>query len=235
MKTKRLLTVCLLLLTAISALFLSCGKEENPVGEKKNEYPEKNELDTRYAKDWDKPEYRVARTALTSDYLSMEEKEVYYYLNLARLNPPLFAATYATGYEGDNGFVHGYEWDERKQSLIEEMENMTALNLIYPDDEMYGLARCFAYEGGQIGLVGHDRSQTPCASGYSAECCQYGGTKNGLSIVMWLMIDAGENNADLGHRRIMLSGEYDKMGVSIQPHKTYKFNAVLNFKRKGNS
>ena len=76
------------------------------------------------------------------------------------------------------------------------------------------------------------RSQTSCGDrGRSAECCQYGGGKNGLSIVMSFLIDAGEGNAALGHRRICLNNSYKKMGVSIEDHTRYQFNAVLNLGR----
>jgi hypothetical protein len=191
-------------------------------------------LDARYAAQWDKPEYRAACTADEEDYLSVEEKEVYKYLNFVRINPLLFAQTYATGYDGDNGWSKGYAWDERKASLIDELLEMEPLPLVYPDSELYELASCFAYRGGQLGIVGHDRSSTGCSTGYHAECCHYGGAKNGLSIVMALLIDAGENNAALGHRRILLDGDYVKLGVSIQPHVSYKINAVLDFRENRN-
>jgi hypothetical protein len=190
----------------------------------------KEMLDKEYASEWNKPEYEQAHTAKNETYLTKEEKEVFYYLNLVRLNPSLFAETYATTYKN-----YGYDWDERKASLLEELSAMEPLGLIYPDTEMYELARCFAYEGGKLGITGHDRSQTTCTQGYNAECCRYDSdtrAKNGLFIIMELLIDAGEDNAALGHRRILLSNSYGGMGVSIQPHKSYDFNAVLDFKRK---
>jgi hypothetical protein len=190
----------------------------------------KDELDAGYASQWDRPEYRAAKSADSENYLTREEKDVFYYLNLSRINPPLFARTYAAGYDGDKGWLKGYAWDERKASLIAELSEMEPLAIIEPDRELYEMALCFAYEGGRLGLGGHDRSQTGCSGGYNAECCHYGGAQNGLSIVMSLLIDAGENNSALGHRRICL-GNYAKMGVAIQPHKDYKFNAVLDFKR----
>jgi hypothetical protein len=213
-------------LTLFELLFLllvtSCKKDDD--------LSVKDELDARYASQWDKPEYSAAKSAANESYLTQEEKDVFYYLNLSRINPPLFAQTYVTGYDGDNGWTKGYAWDERKASLIVELSELEPLAIIEPDSDLYDMAYCFAYEGGRLGVSGHDRSPTSCSGGYNAECCQYGGAKNGLSIVMSLLIDDGENNGELGHRRICL-GNYAKMGVAIQPHKTYKFNAVLDFKR----
>jgi hypothetical protein len=205
-------------------LIISCIKDGD------EDISVKDGLDARYASQWDKPEYRAAKSADNETYLTQEEKDVFYYLNLSRINPPLFAQTYATGYDGDKGWSKGYAWDERKASLIVELSKMDPLAIIEPDKDLYEMALCFAYEGGQLGISGHDRSQTGCSGGYHAECCHYGGTQNGLSVVMSLLIDAGEGNSALGHRRICL-GDYTKMGVAVQPHKTYKFNVVLDFKR----
>lgn len=189
----------------------------------------KEKLDELYLSSWDKPEYRIANTASGETYLSPEEKEVFYYLNLARIDPPLFAQTYASGYNGDPGWVNGYAFEQRKRSLINTLNKMEPLKPLHPDELLYQEAYCFASKGGKLGLQGHNRKKTGCSQNYNAECCQYGGARNGLSIVMALLIDAGENNGGLEHRKICLSPEYTKMGVSIEPHKTMKFNAILDF------
>ena len=45
-------------------------------------------------KQWDNPKYRMAHTARSEDYLKREEKMIYYYLNLVRMNPELFLNTF---------------------------------------------------------------------------------------------------------------------------------------------
>ena len=45
-------------------------------------------------KQWDNPKYRLANTAASEDYLKYEEKMIYYYLNLVRMNPELFLNTF---------------------------------------------------------------------------------------------------------------------------------------------
>ncbi|MDR1169721.1 MAG: hypothetical protein LBK97_02675 [Prevotellaceae bacterium] len=206
-------------------LMLSCQHEtEENI---KKEIPTKENLDAKYYSYW--KDYQIANTAKDVSYLTIEEKEIFYYLNLVRINPPLFAQTYAFGYNGDNGWSKGYAWEERKESLIDELLFMEPVSIIYPDDNLYEMAHCFAYEAGLLGITGHDRSQTSCNKGYNAECCQYGGAPNGLSIIMSLLIDAGENNAALLHRRILLENRSMVMGASIQPHKNYRTNAVLDF------
>lgn len=210
---------------AVFMMICACSKTNDESSS--SDSSSKSDLDSRYKSQW--AAYTSARSADNENYLTNEEKEVFYYLNLMRINPPLFARTYATGYDGDEGWIKGYAWDERKESLIAELSTMEALPLLYPDVQLYELAHCFADEGGKLGITGHDRSKTSCDTGYKAECCHYGGARNGLSVVMSLLIDAGENNGALGHRRICFSGNYVKLGVSIQPHTKYEFNAVLDF------
>ncbi|HKL38267.1 MAG TPA: hypothetical protein VJ876_05175 [Bacteroidales bacterium] len=44
--------------------------------------------------EWNNPVYRLANTAAEKNYLKKEEKMIYYYLNLARMNPALFRETF---------------------------------------------------------------------------------------------------------------------------------------------
>ena len=43
---------------------------------------------------WDNPVYRLANSAKKAAYLTSEEKMIYYYLNLVRMNPQLFLKTF---------------------------------------------------------------------------------------------------------------------------------------------
>ena len=147
-------------------------------------------------------------------------------MNLARLNPSFFAETYVVPYNGVQGKKKPYAFDERKESLIKTLKGMDPLDLLYPDSTIFEHARCFAIEAGLKGVVGHDRDSVNCGSLFQ-ECCTYSLT-NPLDIVLGLLIDPGEKNEDLGHRKTCL-GKFGLMGVSIQPHKDKKVNAVLNF------
>ena len=68
-------------------------------------------------------------------------------------------------------------------------------------------------------------SQTKKKWHFNGECCDYG-HNNALDIIMSLLIDEGISS--LGHRNICLSS-YSKIGVAIQPHKLYGYNAVMDF------
>lgn len=187
------------------------------------------DLDKQFESQWSLQERNRANTAINETYLSKVEKEVYYYLNLFRINPPLFGKTYASAYDGSIGYSKGYAFDERKESLLLELSQLESLPLLRPDELLFESADCFATEGGKQGIVGHDRSTTGCMKLNVAECCHYGGCFSGYEIVMAFLVDAGEGNAALGHRRILLNSRYNMLGVAIRDHATYKKNVVLDF------
>ena len=76
-----LLAVLLMILSG----FLPISAESQDYGSpsRQADYPE-----------WNEPAYLAANSAQNEDYLTDKEKKVYYYLNLVRMNPKLFADTY---------------------------------------------------------------------------------------------------------------------------------------------
>ena len=173
-----------------------------------------------------KKEKKMANTASEISYLKKEEKQVFYYLNLIRINPKLFAQTFLLENKDQIDCLSYYE------SLYEQLMNMNSLNPIYFDEEFYLYAKCHAIQSGKLDYVGHNRKNgsgcDPIISNHSwGECCYYG-ENNPLAIVLDLLVDC--NYSDLGHRKIMLSAKFKSMGVFIAPHKSYNYNTVLNFK-----
>jgi uncharacterized protein YkwD len=63
--------------------------------------------------------------------------------------------------------------------------------------------------------------------GKLTECCDYG-NDNAVDILLNLLVDDGIPG--VGHRLICLSNSYTKIGISIQPHKVYEVNTVMDFK-----
>ena len=172
-----------------------------------------------------KKEKKMANTASEISYLKKEEKQVFYYLNLIRINPKLFAQTFLLENKDQIDCLSYYK------SLHEQLMNMTPLKPIYFDEEFYLYAKCHAVQSGKLDYVGHNRKDgsgcDPIISKHSwGECCYYG-ENNPLAIVLDLLVDC--NYSDLGHRRIMLSAKFKSMGVFIAPHKSYNYNTVLNF------
>jgi uncharacterized protein YkwD len=165
--------------------------------------------------EWNDPRYQAADAARDADYLTSEEKKVFFYLNQARMNPPLFAATYLDYLKSSTDY---YE-----RSLCQELQQMKPLPVLEPDRRLFESANCHATDSGERGYIGHDRAK--CQGYFMGECCHYGNS-DALDIVVKLLID--RNVPSLGHRRICL-GNYTRMGVSIRPHTTFGKNAVLDF------
>ena len=58
------------------------------------------------------------------------------------------------------------------------------------------------------------------------ENCSYG-YEQAIDIVLTLMIDEGIK--DVGHRKNILSEDFNAVGVAIRPHKNYRINCVIDF------
>jgi len=164
---------------------------------------------------WSDPKYDEANSAKNEDYLTEDEKKVYYYLNLVRMNPKLFADTYLGHLRNSS--------NQYESSLYSELQKLDPLPVLKPNRKLYESAKCHAIESGESGYLGHTRKK--CTKYFMGECCQYGIT-NPLNIIISLLIDEGIPS--LGHRKICLS-PYTELGVSIQPHKSYRVNTVMDF------
>jgi hypothetical protein len=167
---------------------------------------------------WADVKYQAANTAANTTYLTQEDRDVVYYLNLARMYPSRFADIYLKDDKG-NPPTGGNEL-----SLYKDLKKLKPLKPLQPNEQLTITAKCWANEAGHSGVIGHDRSI--CKKNYSAECCHYG-SSGGLEVVLSLLIDEGVE--DLGHRYICL-GDYSLVGVSTRPHKSWGTNTVLDFK-----
>jgi uncharacterized protein YkwD len=174
-----------------------------------------------FSDEWNDPKYAVCNTAASADYMTASEKKVIHVLNLVRMNPKLFASTVISSdyYYKDNSYFN---------SLLSTLEKMEYLPLLGPDNKCFTSAHCHAASVGKVGYTGHNRITVACrkAQFFQGECCQYGYT-DPVDIIVNLLVDEGVPS--LGHRNICL-GSYNALGVSIQPHKTYTVNTVMDFR-----
>jgi uncharacterized protein YkwD len=167
-----------------------------------------------------------ANTAKSITQLSSEEKNVIKLINLARMYPKQFAKNYVAKYdEKKTGFAYDASYTKDKNSLISELNAMKPLKPLVFDSEMFELAKCWCVESGKSGAIGHNRKT--CKSGYNGECCSYG-FSGALDIVMQLMIDNGVPG--YGHRKIIFTPYYTKIGIKNGSHKVYSFCSVIDFK-----
>jgi uncharacterized protein YkwD len=180
-----------------------------------------------YSPEWNKPVYSKCNTSAKAVYMTEKEIRVIYILNLARTYPKLFVKTVLAKYPAESGNDDLVNDQYYYQSLINTMLTMNEAPLLNADEKCFTSAACHAKSAGKKGYTGHNRIDADCEAKkyYSAECCDYG-NDTPLEIVLSLLID--KDVPSLGHRRALL-GTYSKVGVSIQPHKTYRNNAVIDF------
>ena len=158
--------------------------------------------------------------------MSEKERTVIYVLNLVRAYPALFAKTVVAQYPALSG-KNELSKNSYYLSLLTTLQALNALPLLTDNEKCYQSAYCHAVQSGKTGYVGHNRQTAECEKKkyFFGECCDYG-NDNPVEIVVTLLID--KDIASLGHRKILL-GKYTSAGVSIQAHKTYRFNTVLDF------
>jgi hypothetical protein len=180
-----------------------------------------------YSEQWNAATYNSCNTAAKASYLTAEEKELIWILNMARANPEQFAMTVVKPYSER----HGIDMDSKQyyKTLMKQMLSIAPLSILQPDKTAFISAECHAVSGGKSGYVGHSRQSAQCkkVQKYNGECCSYG-VHEPVGIIVTLLVD--EDVPSLGHRMICL-GDYTKVATAIRPHKGYDINAVLDFLR----
>ena len=172
----------------------------------------------------------ACNTGKNTPYLSDEEKQVLMYLNIARAHPKEFLAYYLPGAAKTLNEDKVPEY----KSLVKELKSMKSVSMLDPDEGLTRVAKEHAEDMGTNGKMGHKSSKGKSyeerLKAYKgkaiAENCDYG-YSDPVLIVTHLLIDSKEGS--LGHRKNILNAAYNSAGISIQPHKIYKFNCVMDF------
>lgn len=171
-------------------------------------------------------------TGKNSFYLSEVEQEIIYYINLVRLNPAVFETSILSPYLD----THPEYSRKYSKSLIKALKKETRKPLLTPTKDLYDFAKNHAFTTGKKGKVGHksirgknfEKRSKKLLNTYTilGENIHYG-ANNALEIVIDLLVDDGIK--DLGHRENFLFTDFKYCSVSIQPHKKYKYNCVIDF------
>lgn len=180
---------------------------------------------------WDAATLEKANSAKDAAGYTDEEKKVVYYMNLVRLNPELFLKTYYQKYIDSTKTKETTFTRSLKNDLTVKYKPMGILTV---KDDLSEEAKTHAEDTGKKGNLGHFTSDgksyefrmKKIKETYKtyAENCDYG-NKDGLSIVMHLLIDEG--NGSIDHRKNILEKKYEFTGTSIQAHKKEKWTCVI--------
>lgn len=199
------------------------------------------------AQKWTDAEFRKANTAANTSYLNNEEKNIVMYMNLIRLDGEKFYYTFLEDYINNyNAKVRKYRnYNELRitrnnsyyTSLLKHLRGVKNLQLFYPDDKLTSLSRSHAQDLNRNNLDTHESSN---GDKFSKRLSRYFANKamsenidfgysNSLDIVCHLLLDCGVPS--LGHRFNLLDQKYklNTVGVSIQPHPSYTWCAVIDF------
>jgi len=196
---------------------------------------------------WTQEELDNANTAKNAPYLSEEEKEIVFYMNIARTDGKRFFDTYF------QDFVNAYNIDMQQYSnyndlkvnrkdkyyrgLEQDLDVIRGLPLFSPDETLTFVAQQHAKDLSKHNIAGHNSSDGRTVkdriSKYyprraMAENLAFGFSK-GLANVCMLLLD--KNVPDLGHRKTILGTGYNlsRVGVNIRQHPGYKYCAVIDF------
>lgn len=200
-----------------------------------------------YAQNWTDAEFKKANTAANANYLTSEEKNVILYMNLVRLDGEKFYYTFLEDYINNyNSKVRQYRnYNELKiarnnsyyLSLLKHVKGVKNLPMFYPDEKLTSLSRSHAIDLNRNNLESHDSSNGDKFSKRLAkdfpnktmsENIDFG-FSNSLDIVCHLLLDCGVPT--LGHRFNLLDqkNKLNTVGVSIQPHPSYSWCAVIDY------
>jgi uncharacterized protein YkwD len=196
---------------------------------------------------WTKEDLRAANTAGDAKYLSGEEKDMVIYMNLARMDGERFFRTYFQDYmEKHNRQMLKYsnynelkisKTDKYYKSLEADLKKVKGLSAFWPDEAMSWVALQHAKDMNKNNYATHNSLdgrtvRDRIGKMYPQKACGENlafGYSTGLANICMLLLDRGVS--DLGHRRMILNEDYkfNYIGVSIMPHKGYKYCSVTDF------
>ena len=183
---------------------------------------------------WDQEVINELNSSAHTDYLNEEEAKVILFMNMARHDGPLFAETFLQSYIQENQM----ERTKFVKSLIRDLKKTPQLHPLLPERDLTAVAQGHANKTGASGRTGHQdfkkRFEPLMGNPYMhvGENCSYG-YETAIDIVMSLLIDEGVS--DMGHRKNILSDQFNSAGVAIRPHKNYRVNCVIDFGRQNRS
>ena len=181
---------------------------------------------------WPDSTLSMANSASHVYFLSETEKESIFYMNLLRINPPLFVETHLNDYIKSKDVKK----DRLVKDLIKELENTGKMNPLMPNKELTDFARAHPKDMGESGRTGHNSSDgkpfrdriSDLEHHFTAinENCNYG-NDNAVDALIDLLID--RNVPNFGHRKNILDPEMTLIGVALEPHKRWRHNYVQDF------
>jgi len=183
--------------------------------------------------------------ARNESYYTTQEKDLFMLMNLFRQNPRYFGSNLDRFCEEfciqERNFAKNASYDgvSYYASLKKDLLSMKPQPLLSPDISLFKSAQDHATDCGQNNFTGHVSSKGKSPQEriekyskvytYFGECCDYS-FEYAPNILLHLLVD--DKVPSKGHRYAILNSHdrvYLFAGISIKPHKSYDFNAVIDF------
>lgn len=165
-------------------------------------------------------------------FMNSDEQKLVFYMNLLRLDPQLFMDEIVKPYVAFNELnVNNYV-----KSLYKDLSKAPPTSPFFMREDLYKMAESHLEDIGKKGLTGHVGSNgktfakraAPMLEKYETVSENVGlGFYSPLDNLIGLLIDDGVK--DLGHRKAILSPNYNCVGVAIGKHKEFVYGCVMDF------
>jgi hypothetical protein len=173
-----------------------------------------------------------AGSSLENGFMTPEEQKVVFYMNLVRLEPQTFSKHIVKPY------IAFYELNSNHyvKTLYSDLKKAKSTNVFAMKQDLFDVAKKHLDDIGKNGIGGHTGSKrntfekrvAHLLSTYNGVSENIGlGFNSPLDNVMGLLIDDGVKS--LGHRKAILSKDYNCVGVAIGFHKEYDTGCVMDF------
>ena len=165
-------------------------------------------------------------------FMSSEEQKLVFFMNLLRIEPQLFLDEVIKPYVAFSDLnVNNYV-----KSLYKDLSKASPTHPFFMREDLYEMANAHLIDIGKKGLTGHVGSNgktfakraAPMLEKYETVSENVGlGFYSPLDNLIGLLIDDGVK--DLGHRKAILSPNYNCVGVAIGQHKEFIYGCVMDF------
>jgi hypothetical protein len=162
------------------------------------------------------------------NFMSEVEKNILYYLNKLRANPPLFAKLY---------LYHRKSKSKSDEECYEYLLTLNSIPLLKPNLDLYRAAKIHANDMASNNMTGHQSSNGKNLKdrldnlnidiNKIGENCSYG-ISNALAIVLELLVDETESK---GHRRNLLDSNFQIVGITLDKHPIWGVSCVQDFSK----
>ena len=173
-----------------------------------------------------------ASSCLENSFMTGEEQKVVFYMNLVRLEPQTFSKYIVKPY------IAFYELNSNHyvKTLYSDLKKASPTVAFAMKQDLFDVAKKHLDDIGKNGIGGHTGSKRNTFEKRVAHLLNtYNGVSENIGLgfetpldnVMGLLIDDGIKN--VGHRKAILSKDYNCVGVALGFHKEYDTGCVMDF------